>query len=413
MRDKGSNNSLPEIAEELDVDAVLEGSVLRAGQRVRITIQLIRAATDTHLWAESYERDVQDVLLLQSEVAQAVAREIQVAVTPEEEKSLANARRVNLQAYEAYLKGRFQQMQISSQSMDKALEYYSLAIEHDPEYALAYSGIGDVWGQRGMMGVAPPQEAFSLGKPAALKAVELNDGLAEAHEVLARYKMGYERDWATAESESQRAMALAPNNSDVGFAHLWFLLANKRFAEAMKRIEHALKLDPFNLAIQTQLGWQFLYEGRCDDAIIQFRKTLALAPTNTWAHQGLLSCFNQKQRTEEALTAAKKHLTSMGHHEVVEAMNVDQAEHSYEQVMSLGAEKLLQQAMQRYVPMVLIARLYTYAKEIELALDYLEKANEVREPMVLLFQNVDVDWDSLRDEPRFLAMQERFNPVIV
>lgn len=300
-------------------------------------------------------------------------------------------------------------MQVSSQSLDKALEYYNLALEHDPDYALAYSGIGDTWGERGLMGLVAPQEAFSLGKPAALKAVELDDGLAEAHEILARYKMAFERDWAAAESESQRAMALAPNNPDVGFAHWWFLLANKRFAEAMQHAEHVLKLDPFNMIFQTQLGWQFLYEGRFDDAIAQFRKTLALAPSNTWAHQGLLSCFNQKQKTEEALTEAKQYLTSMGHHEVVEAMNVDQAEHNYEQVMSLGAEKLLHQATQRYVPMALIARFYAYAKEKELALDYLEKANEVREPMVLLFQNVDVDWDNLRDEPRFLTMLVNFN----
>ncbi len=410
MRYKGSANSLSEIAEELDVDAVVEGSVLRVGDRVRITIQLIHADTDTQLWAENYERDVQDVLLLQSEVAQAVARAINVAVTPEEKRSLSSARRVNPQAYEAYLKGRFHSRKVSPEDFDKALEYYNLALEKDPEYALAYSGIGDNWGARASFGQVPPHHAFSLGKPAALKAVELDDSLAEGHEILARYKIAFEWDRAAAESESQKAMALDPNNPDVGFAYWWCLLLTKRFAEALKQAEYTLKLDPFNLGFQAQLGHQFLFEGRYDDAIKQFRKTLASEPNMPWAHAGLLSGFNQKRSTEDALTAAKQHLSLIGHHEVAEAMDGYQAEHSYQEVMSLGAEKLLKQAKQRYVSKLLIARLYAYAKENDLSLDCLEKACEVHEPHVV-FLNVDPDWDSLCDEPRFTTLVERFNSV--
>jgi Tfp pilus assembly protein PilF len=238
-----------------------------------------------------------------------------------------------------------------------------------------------------------------------LKAVELDDSLAEGHEILARFKMMYEWDWASAESESQQAMVLDPNNPDVGFAYWWCLLVTNRFGEAMKRAEHALKLDPFNLAFQAQLGHQFLFERRYDDAIKQFRKTLASEPNMPWAHAGLLSCFNQKRSTEDALTAAKQHLSIIGHHEVAEAMDDYQVEHSYQEVMSLGAEKLLKQAKQRYVPMLLIARLYAYAKENDLSLDCLEKACEVHEPHVV-FLNVDPDWDRLRDEPRFTTLVE-------
>lgn len=411
MRYKGSTNSLSEIAEELDVDAVVEGSVLRVGEKVRITIQLIHADTDTQLWAENYERDVQDVLLLQSEVAQAVAREINVAVTPKEKKSLASARRVNPQAYEAYLRGRFHYWKVSPENFDKALEYYNLALEKDPDYALPYSGIGDTWGARGVFGEVPPHQAFSLGKPAALKAVELDDSLAEGHEVLARFKMMYEWDWAAAESESQQAMLLDPNNPDVGFAYWWCLLATNRFGEAMKQAERALKLDPFNLAFQAQLGHQFLFEGRYDDAIKQFRKTLTLEPNMPFAHAGLLSGFNQKRSTEDAMAAAKQYLSLIGHHEVAEAMDGYQAEHSYQEVMSLGAEKLLEQTKQRYVSMLLVARFYAYAKKKDLALDCLEKAFEVHEPSVV-YINVDVDWNCLGDEPRFTTLLERFNSVI-
>jgi TolB-like protein len=403
MRYKGSNSSLPEIAEELNIDAVVEGSVLRAGQRVRITIQLIRAATDEHLWAESYERDVQDVLLLQSEVAQAVTREIQVAVTPEENRILASARRVNPEAYDAYLKGRFHFWKASPEDLDKALEYYNLALEKDPDYAMAYAHIGDVWGARGSFGFVLPHEALSIGKPAALKAVELDDGLAEGHEMLARFKLFYEWDWATAESESHQAIALNPNSPDVGFAYWWLLLVTKRFAAAMKQAEHALDLDPFNSTFQWILGWQLLFEGRYDNSIAQFNKVRATQPNFPMAHWGLWSSFHRNGMTEQALVEAKQYFVLIGNREGAEAMEQEDAESSYQTAMLQGAENLVAQTKLRYVQPTLIARLYAHAEEKDLALDWLEKAYEVREPWSVLL-NVDVDWDSLRDEPRFAKL---------
>jgi TolB-like protein/Tfp pilus assembly protein PilF len=408
MHYKGSTNTLPEIAQELDVDAVVEGSVLRIGDSVRITIQLIRADTDTQLWAENYERDVEDVLLLQGEVAQVVAQKIQVAVTPQEKKILASARKVNPQAYEAYLKGRYYSYKVTPENAEKALQYFNLALEKDPDYAPAYAGIGDIWGARAFQGLAPPQQAFSLGKPAALKAVELDDHLAEGHEILARFKMALEWDWAAAETESQHAMALDPHNPNVGFAHWWFLLITKRFAEATKQAEQSLRLDPFNVSFQALLGFQLLWEGRCDDAIGQFRKALASAPDLPWALQGLLSCVNQKNETENTLMTAQQYLMLIGHQEIAEAMDGHQAAHSYEEVMSHGAEQLVNQAQLRYVPMLLIARFYAYAKEKGLALDWLEKACEAREPQAA-FLTVDADWDILREEPGFTTLLDRFS----
>jgi tetratricopeptide (TPR) repeat protein len=241
-----------------------------------------------------------------------------------------------------------------------------------------------------------------------LKAVELDDNLAEGHEILARFKMALEWDWAAAETESQHAMALDPHNPNVGFAHWWFLLITKRFAEATKQAEQSLRLDPFNVSFQALLGFQLLWEGRCDDAIGQFRKTLASAPNFPWALQGLLSCVNQKNETEDALTAAKQYLMLIGHQEIAEAMDGHQAAHSYEEVMSHGAEQLVNQAQLRYVPMLLIARFYAYAKEKDLALDWLEKACEVREPMSA-FLTVDADWDILREESGFTTLLDRFS----
>ncbi len=190
MRYKGSDKPLVEIAEELDVDAIVEGSVLRIGERVRIAAQLIDPETNQALWADSYERDLQDVLLLQSEVAQAIAAEIQVAVTPEESERLASARPVNPEAHEAYLKGMFHWQRLTPADLEAALAYFDLALEKDPDYALAYAGIGQVWGGRRQRGDVPSGEATPMEKAAVLKALELDDSLAEAHHALALHETG-------------------------------------------------------------------------------------------------------------------------------------------------------------------------------------------------------------------------------
>ena len=268
MRYKATDKSLPEIAEELNVDAVVEGSVLRAGQQVRITAQLIHAATDTHLWAESYERDLQDVLLLQSEVARTIAREIQVAVTPEEKKRLASARPVNPEAHEAYLKGRFHWYKLTRESLDTAMEYFQLALEKDPQYASAYSGIASAWAARGEIGVLPPQEAFPKAKAAARKALELDDSLPEVHVSLATIEAIYGWDWAIVEREFQRALQLNPNHAEAAFFYADFLLYVGRSEEWSSNVERALALDPLNLILQCFYGWHLLYLKRYDDAIL-------------------------------------------------------------------------------------------------------------------------------------------------
>jgi len=406
MRYKGSNLSLPEIAEELDVDAVVEGSVLRDGQRVRITLQLIRADTEEHLWAENYERDMQDVLLLQSEVAQAVTRAIQVAVTPGEKKILANARQVNSEAYETYLKGRYHYWNVSRESFDRALKYYNLALDKDPDYALPYAGISDVWGARGCFGFVSPREAFSIGNAAAIKAIEMDDRLAEGHEMLARYKTLYEWDWEEAESRCKHAIALSPNNSDVGFAYFWLLLVCRRFAEAGTQAAHALRLDPFNLTFQCNRGWQLLYECHFDDAITQFEKTLAAEPNYPWAHWGLCSSYQRTGKHEQALAEAKQYLSLIGKAEAADAMQQGYVESGYQRAMLQAAEVLVGQSKTGYVQAILIARLYAFAQQTDLALDWLERSCALGEPWFAMI-NVDVDWDELHAEPRFRSLCTR------
>jgi TolB-like protein len=219
MHYKGINKTVPEIAKELNVDGIVEGSVMRSGNRVRITAQLIQARTDQHLWAESYERDLRDVLVLQSDVAQAVANEIKIKLTPQEQIQLRRRRPVDPEAYQLYLKGRYYWNRRTEEGFHRAIEYFSGAIEKDPNYALAYAGLADCYNLLGVFGYVPPRDAYPRGKAAATKALELDEELAEAHASLARNKIAFGWDWSGARREFERALELNPNYAT---AHYWY-----------------------------------------------------------------------------------------------------------------------------------------------------------------------------------------------
>ncbi len=398
---------LPEIARELGVDTIVEGTVRRSGNQVRITVQLIEAATDKHLWAESYQRELRDVFALQGEVAQAIANEIRVTLTPKEQAQLASARRVNPEAYEAYLKGRFHWYKLSREDLDTAMGYFELALEKDPNSALAYVGIAYVWLSRGETGV-PPHEAIPKAKAAALKALELDDTLAEVHEVLANVKLAYEWDWAGGEREFQRAIELNPNSADARFFYGDFLISMRRSKEGLVEIERALELDPFNLLLQCFFGWNLVYLRRYDEAIAQLRKTLSREPNSAAAHLGLWGAFWQKQMYEEALAEAQSYHTLLGYSEVAEVLSQSSVRSNYQGAMRLAAAALVARSKQTYVPRNRIARLYAHAGEEDRGLEWLEKAYEERE-LPLCRLRVVWDWDSLRDDPRFQSLLRRMN----
>ena len=408
MRYKGTAKSPPEIAEELNVDAVVEGSVLRVGQRVRITAQLIDPATDTYLWAESYERDFEDVLFLQSDLARAIAQEIKVAVTPEESRRLASARRVNPEAYEAYLKGRFHWYKLSREHVDTAMDYFQLALEKDPNCALAYAGIAVTWLVRGDIGLMPPHEVLPKGKAAALKALELDDTLAEVHVNLGNLKAGAEWDWAGAEAEFQRAIQLNPGDAPAHFFYLDLLISVGRLQEALAEMKRALELDPFSFFFQCFFGWHLVYLRRYDDAIAQLRKTLSMEPNFSSAHMGLWGAFYQKRMYEDALAEATKFFTVLGDHEIAEVLAAGSGEAGYAGAMRQAGDKLAARSSRTYVPAIRIARLYAHAGEKERALDWLEKAYEQGNP-ALQHLAVAWDWDILRSDPRFRALLRRMN----
>jgi serine/threonine protein kinase len=408
MHYKSTKKSIPEIVRELNVDAVVEGSVLREGKKVRITVQLIHAATDTHIWAENYDRDFKDILLLQSEVAQAIARKINVKLTQKENKNLMRIRPVNPESYDAYLKGRFHWYKLSPQNYLKALEYFSLALEKDPQCALAHTGIAMVWIARVYWGTTAPREAMPEAKSSVKEAIKIDNTLEEAHDVLARILYFYDWDWDGAERAFKHAIQINPNKADVHLFYSSFLRSIGRSDEAMSEAELGLELDPLNSFSQCHYIGQLLYLHQYDEAITQLKKILSLEPDFLFAHRYLWICYHQKQMYEDAIKEAKNYFSAMGNSEFSNTIEHGYTNSDYEDAMRLLAKKLEAQLKISYSQPVWIARLYAYARDNERALDWLEKAYEQRD---LLMTNLTAssDWEILREEKRFKELVNRMN----
>ena len=306
MRYKGGNKSVPEIARELNVDGVIEGSVQRSGGRVKVTAQLIYAGTETLLWSHAYERETADVLKLQSEVARAVADEIRVQVTPEERVRLASARSVNPQAHEAYLLGRFHLGKRNEEDLEQAIEYFERAIGLAPDDAAAYAGLASAWLERGIWGAKEFKEVEAPARRAALKAIELNTNNAEAIVALAAIKQTYDWDWAGAEADYQRALAVDPNSVDAHFYYAVMLMALGRHAEAIMEIERANQVEPLSSNIQSTFG-RILYRARkYEEAVQHLKLAIEFDPRNFGAYSRLGDVYTQMGRYDEALAMYQK-----------------------------------------------------------------------------------------------------------
>ena len=321
MRYQDTDKPLPQVAKELNVDAVITGSVLRSGDRVRITAQLINAATEEHLWADRYERELRDVLALQNEIVAAITREINLQLTPQEQTRLASARPVNPEAYEDTLKGRFHAQKFTPQDFEIAMNYFQRALEKDPNYALAYAGIARVWTSRQQMGFVPPREAGPRAKAATAKALELDSTLAEVHHRLAVVRVWTDWDWEGGEAEFRRALEINPNYADAHNTYSHLLMIMRRPEEAMAQIERALELDPHNPMFQAFYGVVLVFARRYDDAIVQFRNALRTTPNLSFAQWGLWRALHLKQMYAEALEEAKKVYAALGDHELEEALD--------------------------------------------------------------------------------------------
>ena len=301
MQYRDAHKSLPQIAEELHVDAVVEGSVVRSGSTVRITAQLIDARQDHHLWAQSYEREVNEILSVQDSVALDIASAVKAELGPEEHESLARHRSVKPDAYESYLRGRSKLGKQAQEPIKDSLQDFRRAIDQDPLYAPAYSGLADAYSLLANYGALLPQEAFPPAKAAALKALSLDPSLAEAHASLAFVKNHYDWDWPGAEREYKRAIELSPSYAIARLRYARYLSYLARHDEAIAEIKHAQELDPLSLVIQSNVGIVLYYARRYDAAILESRKTLETDPNRVWSRVFLALSYEQKEMYREAI----------------------------------------------------------------------------------------------------------------
>ena len=305
---KGARKPLPEIARELNVDAVVEGSVQRFGDHVHITAQLIAAPADKHLWAESYEGNLGDALTLQKKVARAIAEQIRIEVTPQEQAVLKKATVVNPDAYNSYLKGRYFWNKRTADGLKVALAYFNQSIEEDSRYAAAHSGLADTYALLGdwQYAVMPPKEALPKAKAAAMKALELDDGLSEAHNSLAFCLEVFDWNWEAADREFRRAIELNPGYATAHHWYAWHLILLGRKSEAVSEMRRAENLDPLSLIINADLAELLLIAHFPDESILQSRKTIEMDPGFALAHNQLGQAYLEKHMFVEATAELQK-----------------------------------------------------------------------------------------------------------
>jgi TolB-like protein/DNA-binding winged helix-turn-helix (wHTH) protein/Tfp pilus assembly protein PilF len=308
MAYKHSRKSLPQIARELNVDAVVEGTVLRSGEQVRITAQLIEAPADKHLWAKSYDGNVRNTLALQKSVATAIAEQIRIQLTPQEQAVLKNVTVVNPEAYEAYLKGRYFWNRRTANGLKKAVEFFDLAIQKDPNYARAYAGLADSYALMGdwEYGALAPGEAYPKAKAAATTALKLDNTLGEAHTSLAFVFDVFDWDWDSAEREYRRAIELNPGYATAHHWYAWHLSEMGRSTQAIAEMRKAENLDPLSLIIGADVAEVLLIAHRNDEAIEQGRKTVEMDPNFAIAHYELGEALLQEHSYNEAIAELRK-----------------------------------------------------------------------------------------------------------
>jgi len=409
MQYKGMKKPLSEIARDLNVDAVVEGTVYQVGDNVRIRVQLIKTLHEEQsMWAQTYNRAMTDVLMMYKEMARSIADKTSVELTDQEETVLTSVSQVNPEAYKAYTKGMFHFYKLTAQDLERAMQYFEMALEKDPDYALAYAGIAHVWMGRQTQGLVSGSVARPKAMAAGLMALELDDTLEEVHYMFAGWKTWGEWDWEGGEKSFRRAIELNPNYPDPRVYYSWLLFYMGRQEEAMAQIERALELDPFNVLFRTLYAWDLMYMHRYDDAVEVLRETLKTAPTDPVTLSALKSAYHMKGMYEEALAIWKKSFAAKGDREAEEALARGYEEAGYSGALSQVAEMLIERSRTSFVTPWQIGTLYTRAGKNNEALDWLEKAYEAHDSNMPSI-SADPIFDGLRDDPRFQNLLRRMN----
>jgi TolB-like protein/DNA-binding winged helix-turn-helix (wHTH) protein/Flp pilus assembly protein TadD len=405
MHYKNSRELLAKIAQELEVDAVVEGSVVREGNRVRINTQLIEASTDRHIWAGSFEREMPDVLTLQDDAARSIATQIAANLTPEDKARLKDAKTVNPAAYEAYLKGAYFFGKETGEGFEKAKEYYEQSIHLDPAYAPAYVGLAETFAWQSYKGLQPPAEAWTKAENLLAKALEIDATSSDAYVLRGMIQLQFRCDRSGAEKNLNHALELDPGSVRALHYHSYYLLETGRTDEAIAEKTRVAALDPVSVGTNAELGLYFLEAGRNDEAIEQLKKTLELDPNFAPAHMRLGLAYSSKGQFDKAVAEIKTGIALEKTPSRLETLGHVYVRSGRLQELPELIRELEDMSNKRYVSPSLIAGLYAQLGENDRALRWLEKARQSDDPHI-----DSPTFDSLRSSARFKALEARLKP---
>jgi len=414
QRYKSSPDDLPQIAKRLGVSSILEGSVQKTGDRVRVTVQLINAASDAHLWAETYDRNLTDVFAAESDIAKMIADTLRAKLSGSEQQAIAVRPTQNAEAHQLYLRGRYFWNKRTGADLKKAIDYFNQAIGKDPNYALAFAGLADAYVLLSAYAEASPKESLPQAKAAALKALELDSTLGEAHATLANALIAYDLNFAEANQEFERAIELNPNYAT---AHQWYaetgLVPLGQFEKAVAEVKRALELDPLSLVINADVGTTLTNARRYDQAIEQLRETVEMDPSFYYAHWTLGNALELKGLTEEAIAEYKEAI----------ALNDDPLPrallgHLYAKIgrknealaILKQVRELRESSKQRYVSPYNLALIHIGLGQKDEALQLLEETYQDRDGYDIAFIKVEPLLDPLRGDPRFETLVQKVFP---
>jgi adenylate cyclase len=405
---KSVPENLAEIAKQLGVAHILEGSVQKSGDAVRVNVQLIKADNDSQVWAETFDRKLTDIFSVESDVAKAIADQLRAHITRQEEQVIAAKPTKNIEAYDAYLRGRYFWNKRTSDGIKHAIEHFQQSIARDPDFALGHAGLADSYIALTFYNFAAPHETMPKAKESAIKALALDDTLAEAHASLAHILMNYDWNWSAAEKEFKRSIELKP---DYATAHEWYaihyLTATGRFEEAVQEMKRALELEPASLVMNTFMGATLYYAGRYDEAIDQCRRTIEMDPNFAVAHWHLGLAYEQKQVLDAATEEFKKAISlSAGSPLMKAALGRAYAKSQKKHEANEMLNELSELSKQQYVSAYEVATIYVALGNNEQAFQLLEQAYG-EHSFHLVYLNVSPQFKPVSSDPRFQNLVQR------
>jgi TolB-like protein/Tfp pilus assembly protein PilF len=412
---KGQGLTLKEIGKKLNVETVLDGQVQKADERIRLTAQLTSIADESVLWSATYNKKLEDIFAIQDEITQAIVDNLELRLLGEEELKLKKRHTDNVQAFSHYSNGLFYWNKRTGEGIRKAIDYFEQAIEEDPNYAIAYVGLADCYNLLGYYSDVNPKEAFPKTREAAMKALEIDENLGEAHNSLAYFKERYEWDFPGAEKEFKRAIELSPGYATGHFWYGEFLTIMNRFDEAIEEMKKAVELDPISLIINSNYGWTLMLANQFDLALAQLRKTEEMDPSFPVVHQYYGFLYSNLGNYDEAIKRFEK-AKELSSNSAVSLSNLGYAyakrEKTDEAKRILGEMESI--SKERYVSPMHWVSIYLGLGDKEKTLDYLEKAYEERDELMIFLntrKNVEDKFSTIRSEPRFQNLLKKIGLV--